>query len=340
MVQSKKKRTDNRPVEKAPGSKATEEARKRIPTGYIITAAVVVVVILIVVLVSLYLNAAPFRMTVITVDDTSVKMNYFLNRTELQGADPFTMLDVLTKEQIIKLEAPQYVGEVTPEDIDQELRKIARGESETISDSEFKEWYRQQLNEIKLSDSEFREYVATNMLAARFHQYLAQRVPTVDEQIHLHAILLATYEDAEKTRVRWEAGEDFADLAREVSLDEQSKEKGGDLGWFPRGVLLPGLEYVAFNLSPGEVSEPIPFATDPSDPSSSEVVFYLVTVSEKADAREIDEDALEALRSKVLDDWLSAEIQFHEVRYYGFNNGFDSETHAWINLQLAKMANK
>ena len=338
MVQSKKKRTDSRPVEKAPGSKATEEARKRIPTGYIITASVVVVVILIVVLVSLYLNAAPFRTTIITVDDTSIKMNYFLKRTELHGADPFTMLDVLTKEQLIKLEAPQYVGEVTPEDIDRELRKIARGESETISDSEFKEWYRQQLNEVRLSDSEFKEYVATNLLAARLHQYLAQRVvPTVAEQVHLHSILVATYEDAEKTRARWEAGEKFADLAREVSLDEQSREKGGDLGWFPRGVLLPGLEYVAFDLSPGEVSEPIPFATDPS---STELVFYLVTVSEQADAREIDEDALAALRSKVLDDWLSAEMQLHEIRYYGFNNGFDSETHAWINLQLAKMAKK
>jgi len=333
MVQSKKKRTDNRPVEKAPGSKATEEDRKRIPTGYIITASVVVVVILIVVLVSLYLNAAPFRTTVITVDDTSIKMNYFLKRTELHGADPFTMLDVLTKEQLIKLEAPQYVGEVTPEDIDQELRNIARGESETISDSEFKEWYRQQLNEVGLSDSEFKEYVATNLLRVRLHQYLAQRVPTVAEQIHLHGILLATYEDAEKTRARWEAGEDFADLAREVSLDEQSAEKGGDIGWWPRGIS-PWFDQ-GFSLSIGEVSEPLPYA---SDPSATDLVFYLFMVSEREDARELDEDTLEALRSKVLDDWLSAEMQFHEVKYYGFNNGFDSETHAWINLQLAKMA--
>ncbi len=337
MVPSKK-RADNKSVEKAPSTKATDEARKGRWTPYIIASAVIIVILIVVGVFYYQEYEAPYRITVITVDDTSINMRYFLKRAELAGADPFTILDVLTREQLIKLKAPQYVGEVTPEDIDQALREIARGESETISDSEFKEWYRQQLNETPLSDSEFREYVATSLLAARLHQYLAERVPTVAEQVHLHAMILETYEDAEEVRARWEAGEDFADLAREVSLDEESGGEGGDIGWWPRGIN-PWFDQ-GFSLSVGEVSEPLPYASDPyaSDPSSTEVVFYLLMVSEKADAREIDKEALEALRSMVLDDWLSAEMQFHEVKYYGFNNGFDSETHAWINLQLAKMA--
>ena len=335
MSQSKKKRTDNRSVEKTPSPKAADKDRKGRRTGFII-ASLVIVVILIIVGVFYYLSedARYRRLTVITVDDISIDMGYFLKRAQLAGADPITMLTTLTNEQLIKLEAPQYGIEVSPEDIDQGLRRIARGESDTISESEFREWYRQQLNESGLSDSEYKENMRTGLLTARLHQYLAERMPTVAEQRHVHIILLETSKEAEKTRARWEAGEDFTDLAREVSLDAQTKEKGGDLGWFPRGVLMPGLDYVTFKLSPGDVSEPIPYASDPS--SIEAEAFFLLMVSEKADARELDEASLQVLRSKVLEDWLLEEIQFHEVSYHGLNNGFDSETNAWINWQLSK----
>ena len=334
MVQSKKKGTDNRPEEKAPRLKA--EARKGRWTAYIIVS-VVVIIILIVVGVFYYQEyVAPFRITVIKIDDTSINMDYFLKRTKMHGADAFTMLDALSKEQVIKLGAPQYVGEVTGEDVDQEMRRVARGASETITESEFKEWYRQQVNESELSDAEFREYVSVNLLAARLHEYLAARVPTVAEQIHLHAILVETSEDAEKIRARWETGENFADLALEVSLDEASREKGGDIGWFPRGVLSPTLDYAAFELATDNVSQPIPYVSDMSDPSATIQLYYLLMVSEKADARQIDEGALGVLRDNALADWLSVETQLHDVSYHGFNNGFDSETYNWMNWQLAK----
>jgi parvulin-like peptidyl-prolyl isomerase len=54
-------------------------------------------------------------------------------------------------------------------------------------------------------------------------------------------------------RVR--AGEDFAKLAKEFSTDPGSKEKGGDLGWFGRGAMVPEFEEAAFKLKPGEVSD-------------------------------------------------------------------------------------
>ncbi len=327
MTQLNKTSPGNNPAGRTPGSKAVDRDRKGRRTAFIV-AAVVVVLILAIVGVSLYLTAAPFRRIIIKVDDITINMDYFLMRTRLAGAESMVMLEQLTNEQLIKIEAPRYVAEVSPEDIDQELRRVARGESETISDSEFKEWYRQLLNEIGLSDSEYKEIVATALLASRLGEYLAERVPTVAEQIHFYAILLKTYEDAEEVRARWEAGEDFADLAREVSLDEQSKEKGGDLGWLPRGILAPGLDQRAFNLIIGDVSEPLAYASDPASP---EIFYYLLMVSEKAEAREIDEVSLQVLKAKALDDWLSEEIKLHEVEW-----NFNSEIYAWINWQLTK----
>ncbi len=332
MPQLNKTSSGNNPDGKAPDSKAIARDRKGRRTAFIV-ASVVIVLILVTVGVSLYINSAPFRRIIITVDDTSINMDYFLKRTRLTGADPMDMLMRLTNEQLIKIEAPRYVAEVSPEDIDQELRRVASGESETISESEFKEWYRQLLNEIDLSDSEYKEGMAASILRARLHQYLAERVPTVAEQVHLYVITVETYEDAEEIRARWEAGEDFADLAREVSLDEVSGEKGGDLGWFPSGVMNLTFDRVAFTLSVGDVSEVVSYA---ADPVAEEVFYYLLMVSEKADNREIDEDPLQMLKAQVLDVWLLAEIKFHEVEWYGLKNGFDSETNAWINWQLSK----
>ena len=316
-------------VGKAPGSKTTAGDQKGRRTAFII-AAVVIVLILIIVRVSLYIDAAPFRRTIITVDDISIKMDYFLMRTRLAGVDSNEMIDALTNEQLIKIEAPQYVTEVSPEDIDQTLREVARGESETISESEFKEWYRQLLNEVGLSDSEYEEIVAISLLTSRFHEYLAERVATVAEQVHIYATVLKTYEDAEEVRARWVDGEDFTDLAREVSLDEVSGEQGGDFGWLPRGILPPGFDRVVFNLAIDDVSEPLAYASDLAS-AEIEVFFYLLMVSEKADAREIEEGSLQILQAKILDDWLLEEIKFHEVEW-----NFTSEIYWWITWQLAK----
>jgi peptidyl-prolyl cis-trans isomerase SurA len=52
-------------------------------------------------------------------------------------------------------------------------------------------------------------------------------------------------------------GADFATAARRFSADPGSKEQGGSLGWFRRGVMHTRFEDVAFNLRPGVVSEPV-----------------------------------------------------------------------------------
>lgn len=52
-------------------------------------------------------------------------------------------------------------------------------------------------------------------------------------------------------------GADFAAAARRFSSDPASKEKGGDLGWFRRGIMIAEFERVAFQLRPGVVSEPV-----------------------------------------------------------------------------------
>ncbi|MEE8556271.1 MAG: peptidylprolyl isomerase [Myxococcota bacterium] len=50
---------------------------------------------------------------------------------------------------------------------------------------------------------------------------------------------------------------DFAQVASELSEDAATSKDGGDLGFFPRGRMLPAFEEMTFTLSPGVVSEPV-----------------------------------------------------------------------------------
>jgi len=55
------------------------------------------------------------------------------------------------------------------------------------------------------------------------------------------------------TRIK--EGEDFGELAREYSDDPGSRELGGDLGWFGKGMMVSEFEEAAFALEAGEITE-------------------------------------------------------------------------------------
>lgn len=73
-------------------------------------------------------------------------------------------------------------------------------------------------------------------------------------KIHCAHILVEKLSLAQELKTRISKGESFANLAKQYSIDG-SKRRGGDLGFFGRGMMVPEFEKAAFALEKGQVSD-------------------------------------------------------------------------------------
>ena len=113
------------------------------------------------------------------------------------------------------------------------------------------------------------------------HPDLAQE----PEQVHAAQIVVKELDEAKEIRAKLRDGAKFADLARERSLSADAKD-GGDLGWFPRGVMPPQFDAVAFSLGAGQISDVV----------TTDYGFHIFKLLERRPARKKD---LAAVRAEV-----------------------------------------
>ncbi len=76
-------------------------------------------------------------------------------------------------------------------------------------------------------------------------------------QVRAKHILVKTLPEANAVEAELHKGGDFAVIAMRVSQDPGSKTKGGELGWFGPGQMVPAFQAAAFSLKPGEISAPV-----------------------------------------------------------------------------------
>ena len=79
----------------------------------------------------------------------------------------------------------------------------------------------------------------------------------VAEEVTASHILLKTEKEAKDVYSKIKAGGDFSALAKQFSQDPGSKERGGELGSFAHGRMVPEFDKAAFALVPGAVSPPV-----------------------------------------------------------------------------------
>jgi peptidyl-prolyl cis-trans isomerase C len=70
-------------------------------------------------------------------------------------------------------------------------------------------------------------------------------------------ILVRKQSEALAVLERLKNDESFSKLAQNLSIDRGSGKRGGDLGYFGRGVMVKPFEDAAFKLERGQLSEPV-----------------------------------------------------------------------------------
>ncbi|CAH0223399.1 Foldase protein PrsA 1 [Peribacillus sp. Bi96] len=76
-------------------------------------------------------------------------------------------------------------------------------------------------------------------------------------QIKARHILVKDQKTADEVKAKLDKGEDFAKLAKEYSTDTGTAEKGGELGWFGQGEMVPAFEEQAYKMKKDEISKPV-----------------------------------------------------------------------------------
>jgi hypothetical protein len=120
--------------------------------------------------------------------------------------------------------------------------------------------YKNQLtkyDQMGLTEAQVRQLYETTILRQKLMDIVTANEPHAREEVWARHILVADQATAEKVRQQLVAGGDFAKLAAQYSTDTSNKDKGGDLGWFPKGQMVPEFEAVAFKLKVGEISQPV-----------------------------------------------------------------------------------
>lgn len=153
---------------------------------------------------------------------------------------------------------------------------------------------------IEITDEEMKTYFEENK--AQYGQA---------EQVQASHILVEDEATAKEVKEKLDAGEDFADLAKEYSTDSSS-ESGGDLGYFGKGEMVAEFEEAAFSMEIGEISEPV----------KSEHGYHIIKVVDKKEAKDaVYEDVKDEVKDAIFDTkaqteystWLSEKMEEYKA---------------------------
>lgn len=106
-----------------------------------------------------------------------------------------------------------------------------------------------------LSRSEIQWLVTSDYLRNQVGKKLSASVSHSAVKVRASHILVATKDKALAERIYHQVlnGANFAALARKYSIDPASKVKGGDLGYFSQGTMVPPFDRAAFSMKVGQI---------------------------------------------------------------------------------------
>jgi parvulin-like peptidyl-prolyl isomerase len=190
------------------------------------------------------------------------------------------VLERLIDDQLILQQATELKLSVTSEEIDRSIEQVKK--EQNLNDNQLREAlraqgmsmtaYRQSMRrqilhyhvlrmavggKITVTDGDVQSYYDRNLRSGANVQVRASHIFIVIPEGADNAVVLEKQQAATKLLDRAKAGEDFAKLAKEFSEDANTRNSGGDLDWFGRGILPKPIEELVFSMRVGEVQGPV-----------------------------------------------------------------------------------
>ncbi|WP_192930291.1 peptidylprolyl isomerase [Alkaliphilus pronyensis] len=214
--------------------------------------------------------------------------------------------DKLVLEVLIYEEAEKNDIKVTDEDIEEAFN----GFKEQMANDEILSNY---MEENGITDEFIKDFLKKSQLVAKYEVFYTENLEISDdeakafyeenpdlfttEEVHAKHIVVSDQMLADELYLRTKNGEDFQQLAKEYSEDPTVEENGGDLGYFPRGVMVKEFEDAAFSLQAGEISEPV----------ESQFGYHIIKVEDKLSQTITLEDA----KNEIINHLVSVEYNKH-----------------------------
>ena len=207
------------------------------------------------------------------------------------------VLDDLVAYRLLKQEVKQRPLTVTDGDVEARIAAFkqqmgteanfkAALQAQQITEAKLREDARTDLLVAKLLDQEVNQKILVKPTdIATFYEKNPDRFQQGETMRASHILVLVPAEATPQARTAArgraeaalkaaKAGQDFAKLARQYSQDA-SAQRGGDLGFFPKGQMVPAFDQAAFALAPGQVSDLV----------ETQFGFHIIKATEKRPAR-------------------------------------------------------
>jgi len=226
---------------------------------------------------------------------------------QLKQLDPVRLKEYVQRNASILADRKILLAEARDSDISiskQEIDQMINAQAEKAGGMD---QFREMLNSNGIDLETFRSNIQKEMLIQSFlDQEIGKNITVTDEEILSaykspktvtvrHILLMtqnkeeaekkAVLQEMEKIKKRVQAGEDFAELAKEFSEDPGSQKNGGLYENIERGVMVKPFEEAAFTVPEGEISDIV----------ETQYGYHIIKVEE----RQMEERPLDQVREKI-----------------------------------------
>lgn len=261
-------------------------------------------------------SSSPVVATVGGVDITRREVESMVRKSDqaITNADFLRFLSVAIQwEAVVQKAAEEFSVSPTKEDIDAKVDELR---SEFSPDATLEEY----LEQVNASNEGIRMYARQLIIQQAVEEGLqdSYEKPTEEDaaaeleeyrldwtEVCAAHILVATKEEADEVMTRLGNGEEFADLAEELSIDTGSAVNGGDLGCVAPSQFVPEFGEAAMTAEIGVPTEPV----------ESSFGYHIILLSSRTEATV--EDVLTYLESKAkyeaVDAWFLGAVNAADV---------------------------